>query len=975
MAAGSSRRRPQATVRPLTTANVVADHAALVGRPRHWTKTLLRTQSAAGREILAYVASGGLLTAAQIDALPGRADHEEVLAQINPRTVASYARVLAQQPGPVSQDETAMALFAMLLATDRRPRVMDTDVALYAQLLAKYRRRTELESFLARPELVARVPDDVLASLRTDLANPFLAPAAATEEQFLEHFNAVVDPEGPAVVTLREAGATAFDRLGSTVVADSERGPLITVVTSTYNPDHALLGAARSIIDQTWGSWEMLVVDDASTDPAAPAILAAVERLDPRIRVIRKAVNGGTYRARNTAMRQVRGAYVTFLDSDDWAHPHRLATGVRPMIDQAGVIATRAYGTRVTEDLELTRPGYAAHFSTAASLMFRFPDVPARIGFFDTTRKAADTEYTLRIESAFGRPVLDLPGAALTLARRAAGTLSAGDFSFGWRHPSRWAYKQAYGADHRRIRRGESPFIEHDAGSPYFGTHRWARPGDPGHRGTRHFDVVMVGDWRRYGGPQVSMMEEITALRARGLRIGVMHLEAMRFRSEQDEPLCEPLQERLRAGEVELVFADDDVQIDVMVLRYPPILQFPAVVPGAVRPRRLLIMANQAPAEPDGSDQRYVPADVHRHAVELFGTEPLWVPQGPTIRRVLADLLPADVVAPWDNQGIIDPGEWYTERGPLPTEGLVVGRYSRDSAIKFPRTTDDLLTGYGFGPEVQVRIMGATKLFGRIFEDTEQPREVPANWTVLPSHSMPAPQFLAGLDVVLYLDDPDAHEAFGRVLLESAASGALVIASPKHEQTFGDALLYADPADAVALVEQCMADPQMVARQRETTRQRVRERWSHGAFADRILAELAAVRADAADEDDAPAVAVPATGEVVLRRTGGHGPIDVVTGSDQLGVLTAPLRRIADAELADAVAVVHAAGAHQVAADLLLEIQAAHRPGDTALDLAGDLPAGVLAVALHADGEWWAKAMSGWDVSADHVTCRVRRSV
>src|SRR5699024_7146991 len=99
------------------------------------------------------------------------------------------------------------------------------------------------------------------------------------------------------------------------------------------------------------------------------------------------------------------------------------------------------------------------------------------------------------------------------------------------------------------------------------------------------------------------------------------------------------------------------------------------------------------------------------------------------------------------------PTEWYTERGALPTEGLVVGRYSRDSAIKFPRTPEDLLTGYGFGPEVQVRIMGATKLFGRIFEDAEGPREIPTNWTVLPSHAVPAPEFLGGLDVVLYLDD------------------------------------------------------------------------------------------------------------------------------------------------------------------------------------------------------------------------------
>src|SRR5699024_8905370 len=109
--------------------------------------------------------------------------------------------------------------------------------------------------------------------------------------------------------------------------------------------------------------WEMLIVDDASVEPGAREILRAAETLDPRIRVIRKAVNGGTYRARNTSLLQARGAFMTFLDSDDWAHPQRLEEGVRPMLADPGLPATRSFGARVTESLELTRPGYATHFS------------------------------------------------------------------------------------------------------------------------------------------------------------------------------------------------------------------------------------------------------------------------------------------------------------------------------------------------------------------------------------------------------------------------------------------------------------------------------------------------------------------------------------------------------------------------------------------------------------------------------------
>src|SRR5699024_12425722 len=56
-------------------------------------------------------------------------------------------------------------------------------------------------------------------------------------------------------------------------------------------------------------------------------------------------------------------------------------------------------------------------------------------------------------------------------------------------------------------------------------------------------------------------------------------------------------------------------------------LQYPPRVHGAVRPDRVLIVANQAPCEPDGSDQRYLPADVTANATALFGVPPTWVPQ------------------------------------------------------------------------------------------------------------------------------------------------------------------------------------------------------------------------------------------------------------------------------------------------------------------------------------------------------------
>src|SRR5699024_5745251 len=155
-------------------------------------------------------------------------------------------------------------------------------------------------------------------------------------------------------------------------------------------------------------------------------------------------------------------------------------------------------------------------------------------------------------------------------------------------------------------------------------------------------------------------------------------------------------------------------------------LQYPPRVHGAVRPDRVLIVANQAPCEPDGSDQRYLPADVTANATALFGVPPTWVPQGPTVRRALEQAGGAPL-AHWDNVGLIDADAWHVRKDRPVGSPVVVGRYSRDDRIKFPASADKLLTGYGFGPHVRVRMLGATTTLQRLFRQSGPPTRVPAN--------------------------------------------------------------------------------------------------------------------------------------------------------------------------------------------------------------------------------------------------------
>lgn len=99
--------------------------------------------------------------------------------------------------------------------------------------------------------------------------------------------------------------------------------PLVSVVMPVYNVVDYVEAAVRSLLDQTMGDFELLIVDDGSTDGSAQACdrLAAQ---DARVRVFHRE-NHGAPAARNFAMDRARGTWLYFMDADDWVEPDMLA--------------------------------------------------------------------------------------------------------------------------------------------------------------------------------------------------------------------------------------------------------------------------------------------------------------------------------------------------------------------------------------------------------------------------------------------------------------------------------------------------------------------------------------------------------------------------------------------------------------------------------------------------------------------------
>ncbi|OQX91514.1 MAG: hypothetical protein B6D58_07700 [candidate division Zixibacteria bacterium 4484_95] len=100
--------------------------------------------------------------------------------------------------------------------------------------------------------------------------------------------------------------------------------PLVSVITPLYNSEKYIGETIESVIGQTYHNWEMVIVDDCSTDSSAD-IVEKYSKKDPRIRLIKCEKNfGGPARPRNIGIKNAKGEYIAFLDSDDRWYPEKL---------------------------------------------------------------------------------------------------------------------------------------------------------------------------------------------------------------------------------------------------------------------------------------------------------------------------------------------------------------------------------------------------------------------------------------------------------------------------------------------------------------------------------------------------------------------------------------------------------------------------------------------------------------------------
>jgi glycosyltransferase involved in cell wall biosynthesis len=109
-------------------------------------------------------------------------------------------------------------------------------------------------------------------------------------------------------------------------MAGTENNPTVSIIIPTYNRSRLLARAVKSVLNQTYQNFELIIVDDASTDNTEEVVGSFN---DERIKYVRHEKNKGEAVARNTGIKAARGEYIASHDSDDeWLH-EKLAKRIR----------------------------------------------------------------------------------------------------------------------------------------------------------------------------------------------------------------------------------------------------------------------------------------------------------------------------------------------------------------------------------------------------------------------------------------------------------------------------------------------------------------------------------------------------------------------------------------------------------------------------------------------------------------------
>ena len=124
----------------------------------------------------------------------------------------------------------------------------------------------------------------------------------------------------------------------------------ISIIVPMYNAEKFIGKTIESVLAQTYQNWEMLIMNDVSTDNSL-AIVSVYAKKDERIKIVNTEKNVGVVKGRNFLIDLASGKYIAFLDADDYWHNEKLEKQIKFMKEKNASISCTEY-TRVKENEE-----------------------------------------------------------------------------------------------------------------------------------------------------------------------------------------------------------------------------------------------------------------------------------------------------------------------------------------------------------------------------------------------------------------------------------------------------------------------------------------------------------------------------------------------------------------------------------------------------------------------------------------------
>jgi glycosyltransferase involved in cell wall biosynthesis len=223
---------------------------------------------------------------------------------------------------------------------------------------------------------------------------------------------------------------------------------LVSIIMPSYNTARFIPETIQSVLDQTYTNWELIIVDDCSKDDT-DAVVAQYQ--DPRIRYLKNEKNSGAAVSRNYALREAKGRWIAFLDSDDLWMPTKLEKQIAFMEQHGYAMSYTNYeeideasapkGVYVTGPKRITKAGmYAYCWPGCLTVMYD----ASVVGLVQIEDIKKNNDYAMWLQAARKADCYMLDE-LLAKYRKRAGSIS----NHSYKKLIIWHYKLFREADHR----------------------------------------------------------------------------------------------------------------------------------------------------------------------------------------------------------------------------------------------------------------------------------------------------------------------------------------------------------------------------------------------------------------------------------------------------------------------------------------------------------------------------------------------